>query len=111
MGLLFKLFLAYDNRFGMTPKLIKRLRASGNPKDRQAAQSLQSQLDERKRNPPKNIQEFAQRALTSSRQVERDMRVEGRHDEAEQLRHAIDYAEQNYAAKKNKKPNNRGERT
>ena len=103
MGLIFKLFLAYENRFGTTPKLIKSLRASGDPKNIQAAQSIQADLDERTRNPPKNMQEFVERALNTSRQVERGMRVDGRHADAEELSKVIDHTEKSFASKKNRK--------
>jgi len=100
MNLIFKIFLAYDNRFGMLPKLIKSLRASGDPKELKAAESLQAQLDERKRNPPKNIEEMMRRSLETSRQIERDLRVEGRHADAEKLAGMIDYTEQNSSSKR-----------
>lgn len=103
MGIMFRLFLAYDNRFGMMPRLIKNLRASNDPKHHRAADAVQEQLDERKRNPPKNMQALMQRALDTSRQVERDLRLEGRHGDAETLAGVIDYTEQN--SSRNKKPN------
>lgn len=95
MSVMFRLFLAYDNRFGLLPRLIKNLRASGSAQDLKAADALQSQLDDRKRNPPRNLQEMTQRALATSRQVERNLRVDGRHDDAEQLAKVIDYTEEN----------------
>ena len=93
MGIFFNLLLAYDNRFGMMPKMIKSLRASGKPEDIKAADSLQAQLDERKRNPPRDLKEMTQRAMSMSRQVERDLRIAGRHQDADQLGKVIDYTQ------------------
>lgn len=103
MGVLFKLFLAYDNRYGMLPRLIKNLRASGKPDDLKAAESLQARLDERKRNPPNSIQEMTSKALAGAHQVNRDLRVDGRHGDAEQLAKVIDYAENNMLSKQKPK--------
>jgi hypothetical protein len=103
MGIFFKLFLAYDNRYGMLPRLIKNLRASGKPEDLKAAESLQATLDERKRNPPKSIQEMTAKALAGAHQVNRDMRVDGRHADAEQFAKVIDYAEKNMMSKQKPK--------
>lgn len=105
MGIMFRLFLAYDNRFGLMPRLIKSLRASGKPEDMKAAESLQAQLDERKRNPPKNLEEMTQRAMSMSRQVERDLRLEGRHQDADQLGKVIDHTQ----SRRQRKPENKKE--
>lgn len=103
MGILFKLFLAYENRYGMLPRLIKNLRASGKPEDLKEADSLQAKLDERKRNPPKSVQEMTSQALAAAHQKNRDMRVAGRHEDAEQLAKVIDYAEKNMMSKQKPK--------
>lgn len=103
MGIIFRLFLAYDNRFGLMPRMIKSLRASGTPENVKAADSLQAQLDERKRNPPRNVQEMTERALSMSRQVERDLRLEGRHQDADQLEQVTNYAESQRQRKPDKK--------
>ncbi|MGK5032640.1 hypothetical protein [Janthinobacterium sp. MDT1-19] len=103
MGIIFKLFLAYDNRYGMMPRLIKTLRASGIPEDLKAADALQATLDERKRNPPKSLNDMTSKALAKAQQVSRDMRVEGRHGEAEQFSKVIDYTEKNMMSKQKPK--------
>lgn len=103
MGILFRLYLAYDTRFGIQAKLIKNLRKSSDPKDIHAAELIQAQLDERKRNPPKDLQEFMRQAVAISRQAERDMRISGRHGEADQLAKMIDQTEQNTEKKSGKR--------
>jgi hypothetical protein len=49
------------------------------------------------------MQEFVERALSTSRQVERGMRVDGRHADAEELAKVIGHTEKSFASKKNKK--------
>ena len=100
MGIIFNLFLAYDHRFGMLPRMIKALRASGKPEDLKEANTIQAQLDDSKKNPPKNAQEVAARTLANVAQTGRDLRIDGRHEDADRLEKIVEHAKANMLSTK-----------